>query len=638
MQCPPRRVPPPPSIPPPRNISRSGRVPPPKGAPPGGVRRARQPSRRALNPQALETRTVADQQDGDQGVTRSVPLKYSRSIATCRTKQLDLIMRIAQEHQKDRVHLYVTELSLRCVSRRRDDAGKVPRSDEGDLSGDSSRESFEDSVGSDHGGGSHPLPAVRRRRHRHSPHAGGVSPRNRTQESSEDTDSSRGERRPRRIQSRKRDTSRDRRRSGSDSSCSVSSNDNAPDDGADREGDTNEGDDSSRGGRGQGDRAWNRHSLRRRRDNIPSESGNGQLSDTTSDSGGEEGSRKWRVTKYKIGKQHRQQRRARNAHSKSPNRRAETQRDASSRTDSYSDANEEGERRADNLEGGDSLSTNPERRQSGRGGGDKIKRGPHRRRRRTELDDSEAEGYGWSGNKYSWDSADAASTGSISDRHGTPGQTPNTRMDDVQSDDGDEGVARGDKNKATDTQRRPADSVRTNAKEFDNSEAWGSDREEPTGSQHDETLEGSGSSCAPRHSSGAERAGSPAAKAASGVVTVGKPIRGARWGEAIGVRSRVFDTSTIPTRRVDLKKFVSSPLQSGPGTVLRCFIERDRSGTHKFSNMFSMYADLEDGSGRMLLAARKVNPEMQQLCTRVCGRIRLLDMVLKFAVRGVGSS
>ncbi|CAN0180199.1 unnamed protein product, partial [Hapterophycus canaliculatus] len=68
----------------------------------------------------------------------------------------------------------------------------------------------------------------------------------------------------------------------------------------------------------------------------------------------------------------------------------------------------------------------------------------------------------------------------------------------------------------------------------------------------------------------------------------------------------VFDTSTIPTKRVQLKTFVSCPLQSGPGTVLRCFIERDRSGTHKFSHVFSMYADLEDGSGRMLLAARKV--------------------------------
>lgn len=94
-----------------------------------------------------------------------------------------------------------------------------------------------------------------------------------------------------------------------------------------------------------------------------------------------------------------------------------------------------------------------------------------------------------------------------------------------------------------------------------------------------------------------------------GGVSLGKPIRGARRGEAIGMRSRVFDTTTIPTGTADLKDFVCSPLHSGPGSVVRCFIERNRSGTHTLSHTFSMYADLEDGSGRLLLAARKVlNP------------------------------
>lgn len=92
-----------------------------------------------------------------------------------------------------------------------------------------------------------------------------------------------------------------------------------------------------------------------------------------------------------------------------------------------------------------------------------------------------------------------------------------------------------------------------------------------------------------------------------GGVSMGKPIRGARTGEAIGMRSRVFDTTTIPTGTADLKNFVCSPLRCGPGSVARCFIERNRSGTHTLSHVFSMYADLEDGSGRLLLAARKVN-------------------------------
>lgn len=109
------------------------------------------------------------------------------------------------------------------------------------------------------------------------------------------------------------------------------------------------------------------------------------------------------------------------------------------------------------------------------------------------------------------------------------------------------------------------------------------------------------------HAQGAQGEGlqsAPSGKTSE--VTMGKPIRGARSGEAIGVRSRVFDTTTIPTMISDLKSFVCSPLRSGPGSVVRCFIERNRSGTRKFSHVFSMYADLEDGSGRLLLASRKV--------------------------------
>lgn len=97
-----------------------------------------------------------------------------------------------------------------------------------------------------------------------------------------------------------------------------------------------------------------------------------------------------------------------------------------------------------------------------------------------------------------------------------------------------------------------------------------------------------------------------------GSTPMGKPVRGARWGEAIGVRSKVFDTATIPTGRAEVRGFICSPLRSGPGTVLRCFIERSRGGPHKLSRVYSMYADLEDGSGRLLLAARKVSAPRQR--------------------------
>lgn len=54
----------------------------------------------------------------------------------------------------------------------------------------------------------------------------------------------------------------------------------------------------------------------------------------------------------------------------------------------------------------------------------------------------------------------------------------------------------------------------------------------------------------------------------------------------------------------ELRNFVLSPIQ--PGVIVRCYIERDRSGTNMFSPMYSLCADLEDGTGRELLACRKV--------------------------------
>lgn len=231
-------------------------------------------------------------------------------------------------------------------------------------------------------------------------------------------------------------------------------------------------------------------------------------------------------------------------------------------------------------------------------------------------DDSEAEGYGWSRNKYSWDTVDAASDGSVSAQSASPvlhRKSNDVAERDLTSDPDNEPVNRATRagDNAVATQKTLTAST-DRVGELHGSEA------RVAGQQHsiprrkaspNATKSGKsatdGDSSQPSHGQDArpqpENVGRPAG------VTVGKPIRGARWGEAIGVRSKIFDTATIPTSRADLKIFVSCPLRSGPGTVLRCFIERNRSGTHKFSNVFSMYADLEDGSGRLLLAARKVH-------------------------------
>ena len=55
-----------------------------------------------------------------------------------------------------------------------------------------------------------------------------------------------------------------------------------------------------------------------------------------------------------------------------------------------------------------------------------------------------------------------------------------------------------------------------------------------------------------------------------------------------------------------LHAFVTAPAPGGGATVVRCFIERTRSGAHALFPLYKLYADHEDGTGRLLLAARKV--------------------------------
>ncbi|CAM9798132.1 unnamed protein product [Chrysoparadoxa australica] len=85
-----------------------------------------------------------------------------------------------------------------------------------------------------------------------------------------------------------------------------------------------------------------------------------------------------------------------------------------------------------------------------------------------------------------------------------------------------------------------------------------------------------------------------------------KSIRGAKPGEAIGIKPIIMEPSRIPLHAAELNKFISSPLSAGPGVALRCFIERDRSVRNGLSQVYSIYADLEDGSGRRLMSARRI--------------------------------
>lgn len=403
-------------------------------------------------------------------------------------------------------------------------------------------------------------------------------------------------RRRRKADNRARGTGNDRESSRSDSTCS--NEDDVTGDGTFRirggkgeSGVSKEG--PRRGGhRREGDRGSDG---RPRRDESlsGSDSDRGRTDSTSGLDSEGGGGRRDASRRYSSSDQHRLQR-GRNKGSKHYKERDESASDPESEDgrDSY-------------TKGGDSPPhTRMRRRISGdrskRDGGNSNDSKPGRRRRSRKDHDSEGEGYGWSSNKSGWDAVDSASADTRSDQPRSPvlatrsddaPQVPLTPAKDADTEDG----ATHTGNNTSGAQRgaeRSADHGKdlrgTPAARSGLSATGGSFSQQPPGGQADSSTP----------------AGNPPKPA---VATVGKAIRGARWGEAIGVRSKVFDATTIPTTKTDLKTFVTTPLCSGPGTVLRCFIERDRGGTHKFSHVFSLYADLEDGSGRLLLAARKVS-------------------------------
>jgi len=73
-----------------------------------------------------------------------------------------------------------------------------------------------------------------------------------------------------------------------------------------------------------------------------------------------------------------------------------------------------------------------------------------------------------------------------------------------------------------------------------------------------------------------------------------------------GLSPQIFNGLEIPLILRELHNFIRLPPSAGLGTQIRCFIERSRSGTNKLAPVYTLYADHEDGSGRLLLSARKL--------------------------------
>lgn len=66
-------------------------------------------------------------------------------------------------------------------------------------------------------------------------------------------------------------------------------------------------------------------------------------------------------------------------------------------------------------------------------------------------------------------------------------------------------------------------------------------------------------------------------------------------------RPTCFDVRTIPFALRKLHKFIFSPAPAGGGVVIRCFIERNRSGSNALFPVYKLYTDHEDGTGTSFL-------------------------------------
>lgn len=72
------------------------------------------------------------------------------------------------------------------------------------------------------------------------------------------------------------------------------------------------------------------------------------------------------------------------------------------------------------------------------------------------------------------------------------------------------------------------------------------------------------------------------------------------------LKPTAYAVRTIPFVLRKLQKFVLSPAPAGGGVAVRCFIERNRSGTNALFPVYKLYTDHEDGTGRFVMASRKL--------------------------------
>ncbi|ETV94508.1 hypothetical protein H310_11818 [Aphanomyces invadans] len=66
-----------------------------------------------------------------------------------------------------------------------------------------------------------------------------------------------------------------------------------------------------------------------------------------------------------------------------------------------------------------------------------------------------------------------------------------------------------------------------------------------------------------------------------------------------------FNPKRVPYVPNQLLNFITKPLEVGRGHIVRCFIERNRSGQNKLSPLYSLMLEVSSATGRPLMYARK---------------------------------
>lgn len=81
--------------------------------------------------------------------------------------------------------------------------------------------------------------------------------------------------------------------------------------------------------------------------------------------------------------------------------------------------------------------------------------------------------------------------------------------------------------------------------------------------------------------------------------------RRSKHHESKRVQAQVFNPKNVPFHSEHLLEFLKRPLECGRGPIVKCFIERNDSGSNKLAPIYTLLVEVTSSSGRPILYARK---------------------------------